>query len=76
MSPESITDYLNEEEFPHRLVAILEEKPFMIYRTRDAGSGKMNSHFTVVNEDEEPRRGHVGRTLMEAFDAAFPEPNA
>jgi hypothetical protein len=36
----------------------------------------MCDHFTVVNEDEKPgRRGHTGRTLMEAFDAAFPEEN-
>ena len=75
MSPESISRYIKEEEFPNRLAAIMEEKPFMIYRGRDPETGKMCNHFTVVNEDEQPRRGHTGRSLMEAFDAAFPEQN-
>jgi len=73
MSPESISRYIKEEEFPLRLAAILEEKPFIIYRKRDPETGKMDDHFTVVNEDEKPRRGHTARSLMEAFDAAFPE---
>lgn len=76
MDPESISRYIREEEFPHRLAAIMEEKPFMIYRNRDPETGKMDGHFTVVNEDEKPRRGHTGRSLMEAFNAAFPEHNA
>ena len=75
MSPESISRYIKEEEFPNRLAATMEEKPFMIYRARDPETGEMSDHFTVVNEDEKPRRGHTGRTLMEAFDAAFPEEN-
>ena len=65
--------YIKEEEFPSRLAAIMEQKPFMIYRNRDPETGEMCNHFTVVNEDEKPRRGHTGKTLMEAFGSAFPE---
>jgi hypothetical protein len=76
MDPESISRYIQEEEFPNRLTAIMEERPFMIYRNRDPETGEMCDHFTVVNEDETPRRGHTGRTLMEAFNEAFPEQNS
>lgn len=70
-----MSKYHKEENFPSRLVTILEEKPVMIYRSRDPESGKICDHFTVVNEDEKPRRGHTGKTLMEAFGSAFPEYN-
>lgn len=76
MDSESINAYLREETFPAKLVAVLEEKPFMIYRSRNPNTGKLANYFTVVNEDEHPRRGYAAGTLMAAFEAAFPEPNA
>jgi len=50
----------------------LSSAPFMVYRQRDPASGKLYDHFTVVNEDESPRRGHTAPTLLEAIDDAFP----
>lgn len=73
MSPESISRYIKEEEFPSRLATIMEEKSFTIYRHRNPETGEMNNYFTVINEDEKPRKEHTARSLMGAFDAAFPE---
>jgi hypothetical protein len=52
----------------------LEANPFTAYRVRDLDNGKMENHFTVVNEDaSEVRGGRFGcvkATFRKAIDEA------
>jgi hypothetical protein len=68
-------DYANAKKLQDDLASIFDGKAVMAYRQRDPSDDGLCDHWTVVNEDEKPRRGHTGPTFAAAFIDAFP-PNA
>jgi hypothetical protein len=48
----------------------LEERPFMLYRSKDYETGKSMGHVVAVDETKDERRGILGNTVRAAIDAA------